>query len=96
MKGMPEQRQITITESGRSGSISYREGTLELHFDWEFGGTCLAVITGESLRRLRDTGGLSAEQAREILEFVAQQAVAQKAPGHPFDIDERACEIELR
>lgn len=96
MKGMPEERQVTITDSGRSGSIQYREGTLELHFDWEFGGTCLAVISGDALRRGRDTGGLTPERARDILEYVAWQTVAEKAPGHPFEIDERACEITIR
>lgn len=93
---MSDEPRITITQSGPSGSISYREGTLDLHFDWEFGGTCLAIIWGNALRQLRDTGGLAPERAREILEFVARESAAQKAPGHRFEIDEKSCEITLR
>jgi hypothetical protein len=93
---MPEQRSVTITDSGRSGTISYREGCLELRFDWEFGGSCLAFILGNALRYQRDSGGLSPERTREILEFVAQQTVAQKAAGHSFAIDEQQCEITIR
>ncbi len=93
---MLDGRNVTITDSGRSGTISYREGALELHFDWEFGGSCLAFIWGNSLRNLRDNGGLSPERAREILDFVARQTVADRAPGHSFEIDEPQCEITIR
>jgi hypothetical protein len=96
MKSMPQERSVAITDSGRGGSILYREGSLELRFDWEFGGSCLALIWGSALRYLRDSGGLSPERAREILEFVAGETVAQKAAGHPFAIDEQQCEITIR
>lgn len=93
---MQVARQIVIETSGRCGSIWYCEGSLRIEFDWEFGGSCVALIWGHSLRHLRDSGSVTVERARAILRFVAEQAVAQKAPSCTFDIDEERCEITIR
>jgi hypothetical protein len=92
---MIEEPQVVIETSGRSGSICYCEGPLRIGFDWEFGGTCVALIWGNSLLRLRESGAVSVERARDILRFVAQQVVAQKAPGCSVEIDEDRCEITV-
>ena len=88
-------REVVIESSGRCGYIWYSEGPLRICFDWEFGGTCLVVIWTKALRDLRDSGSVTADRAREILNFVAQHAVAQKAPGHAFEIDEEQCGITI-
>jgi len=92
---MPEERQVVIETTGRGGSIWYCEGPLRIRFDWEFGGTCVALIFGDSLRELRDSGSVTVDRAREILSFVARQAVAQKATSCAFDIDEERCGITI-
>ncbi len=92
---MPEERQVTVETHGRGGTIWYCEGPLRIGFDWEFGGSCLALIWGGSLRQMRDAGSVTADRAREILDFVARQVIAQKASGYSFKIDEASCEITV-
>lgn len=92
---MQEERQVVIETNGRGGTIWYCEGPLRIRFDWELGGTCLALIWGDSLRKLRDSGSLNVDRAAEILKFVASQAVAQKATGYSFDLDEERCQITI-
>jgi hypothetical protein len=92
---MAVEREIEIESSGRSGSIWYVEGPAKIRFDWEFGGTCVALIWGDSLRHLRDSGSITADRARDILNFVARRAVAEKAPNCRFELDELRCEITI-
>ena len=89
------ERQVLIEGSGRCGSIWYCEGPLRIEFDWEIGGACVALIWGNALRQLRDSGSVTVDRAQEILSFVARQAVEQKAPSCAFEIDEERCEITI-
>jgi hypothetical protein len=92
---MSDQPQVTIEESGRSGSIWYREGSYQVRFDWEFGGSCLAIIWSQELLAAVQSGSITPDRARQILDFVAEQTIAQKANNSKFKIDAETCDITI-
>ncbi len=92
---MPDQPQVMIEENGRGGTIWYREGSFEVRFDWEFGGSCLALIWSQELCAARSSGSVTPARAQQILEFVAAQAIEQKAPNSKFKIDAETCDITI-
>jgi len=81
-------RIVEISQSGRGGSIYYREGNNSASFDWEFASPpALALVFGPKSeawdRRYPWAGGRQAE----IFDFVASEVVRQKAAGAGIEID---------
>lgn len=88
---------VSITENGRSGSVVYHEPAGTLSFYWEFGGAdVLAII------QVDDPGGWEAghpwigDRRSEILGYVADEVIRQKAPNSRAEINEPTGEILLR
>ncbi len=79
---------VEITQSGRGGSIYYREGQNSLAFDWEFAlSPVLAEISGTKAEHWDLTHHWAAGRQREIFEFVAKEVVRQKTDDCAFEID---------
>ncbi len=93
----PSDRHVDITENGRSGSVVYREPAGSLAFYWEFGGGDVVVIiqvSDDSAWKSAPTW-LAGRKA-EVLRFVADETIRQKAPSCRAEINEVTGEILLR
>ncbi len=90
-------RRVEITESGRSGSVVYREPASSLAFYWEFGGGgTVAIIQVSDASAWKARPSWAAGRRGEILRFVADEVIRQKAPNCRWEIDEDAGCILLR
>jgi hypothetical protein len=64
-----QQWSVKITQSGRSGSVDYRETAGCISFYWEFGGgDTVAIISIEDLAVWSTRHSWAVERRREILE----------------------------
>jgi len=79
--------EVTISQNGRAGSISYREVEREVLFDWEFGGSVVALIWGTNSRDWDRCHPWAVGRQSEIFDFVAKEVICQKAPTSNFEID---------
>lgn len=88
---------VEILESGRSGSIGYREAAGFISFYWEFGGgDTVAIIWVEDLAAWNTRYPWAVGRRREIMERVARDVVRQKAPTCRAEIDEQSECIFIR
>lgn len=79
---------VEISNGGRAGSVTYREGRHSVSLDWEFAlSPALAVISGPSSRDWDRTCPWAAGRQAEIFEHVASEVVRQKASGCRYEID---------
>jgi hypothetical protein len=80
--------RVDISNGGRAGTITYREGLHSISFDWEFAmSPALAIVTGPDSRAWDALGGWAAGRQEEIFEHVAREVIRQKAAGHSPEID---------
>ncbi|MBK7753720.1 MAG: hypothetical protein IPI41_14270 [Flavobacteriales bacterium] len=90
-------RQVDITESGRAGTVTYRDGAGTLSFYWEFGGgDVVAIIQVNDAAAWSAGRSWNAGERAGILRFVADEVIRRKAPGCRAEIDEGKGEILLR
>ena len=92
---MTVEREVRISQSGRSGTIAYREGENELLFDWEFGGSVVAILWGTAKREWDIRHPWASGRQLEIYTFVAQEVIRQKGPTLSFKIDLVSGEIDI-
>ena len=86
-----------MIESGRSGSVVYREPANSLAFYWEFGGRdTVAIIQVSDAAAWKAQPSWAAGRRMEILGFVADEVIRQRAPDCRPEIDEEAGCILLR
>jgi hypothetical protein len=91
------QWSVEVVESGRSGSIKYRESAGSISFYWEFGGgDTVAIIWIDDLALWSTRYPWAIDHRRAILERVAHEVVRQKAPSCRADIDEKGGYIYVR
>jgi hypothetical protein len=79
--------EVAISQRGRCGSISYRESDNEIVFDWEFGGSAVALVWGTKMKDWIICHTWAANRQQEIYTFVANEVIRQKAPTSNFEID---------
>jgi len=92
-----QQWSVEVVESGRSGSIEYRESAGCISFYWEFGGgDTVAIIWVGDLALWGTRYPWAVDHRRAILEKVAHEVVRQKAPKCRADIDEQNGYIYVR
>ena len=86
---LPYDRHVEITENGRSGAVLYREVAGSLAFFWEFGGgDTVAIVQIDDIGMWKAPPSWLAGRQGEILRFVADEVVRQKAPGSHAEIEE--------
>ena len=84
-----EQWSVKIVESGRSGSIEYRDPAGRMSFYWEFGGgDTVAIIWVGYMAPWSSKYPWAIEYRQTILERVAHEVIRQKAATCRSDIDE--------
>jgi hypothetical protein len=77
---------VEITEQGRGGRISYREGEHVITFDWDFAmSPALALLWGPKQAGWDEALPWAAGRQREIFEFVGADVVRQKASGGSYE-----------
>jgi hypothetical protein len=82
---------VVIEQSGRGGSIFYREGENTARFSWEFAmPPAIALLFGPS-----PWPGWAAGRQAEIYAAVGAEVVRQKAPGGRFTMDLDAGMMEV-
>lgn len=88
--------EVEITEGGRGGGITYREGTLSIPFDWEFAmSPTLALIWGPKAAGWDTSFPWAAGRQREVYDFVGSEVVRQKANDAWFAYDLEAGTMDL-
>lgn len=90
-------RSVSIASSGRSGSVTYHEGSQRIDCYWEFGGAedVVAIVqcgTAEEWSRYP----WALDRRDEILGFIADEVIRQQAPTCVADIDGHTGDILLR
>ena len=94
LAGSEQGRQLLFADGGRSGQVIYIDKIGRLEFYFEFaGGNCLAIVTVPSTSEWHRATGRPADTRYEILTYIAEQIIIQKAPGHRYKIIEDAIEI---
>ena len=89
-------QRVEISDGGRAGTVTYREGLHTVSFDWEFAmSPALAVITGPAAHAWDRLGRWAAGRQAEIFQHVAREVIRQKARGHTPDVDLAAGTITL-
>lgn len=79
---------VEISNSGRGGSIYYREDNNTAVFDWEFAASpALALIFGPNAEVWDRRYPWAAGRQAEIYRFVGEEAIRQKASGYKLEIE---------
>jgi len=88
--------QVTIQDHGRSGAVTYQDEVGRLQFHSEVGGgDVVAIVQCGDAKRWEAHPWARARRA-EILRFVADEVIRQKAPGCTAAIDVGSGDIVLR
>ena len=87
--------EVEISNSGRGGSIYYREEDKTIVFDWEFGGSALALIFGTTTEHWDQNYPWAIGRQAEIYDFVAKEVVRQHAAGRKFKVDLSSGDITI-
>lgn len=87
---------VTIVETGREGQVIYTEGFRHVSGYWEFGGGDVVAIVGMgSVEDWRAHHPWALERRAQILRFVADEVLRQRAPRCVASIDEASGDIRL-
>jgi len=82
--------RVEMPMGGRSGLVSYHEGSRVATFDWEFGGgNTVAIIYIGKASEWSQRYPWAADRRQEILERVKQEVIKQRAPTCRADVDEQ-------
>jgi hypothetical protein len=81
------EAEVTISQRFRGGLIFYRESEREATFEWEFGGSVVALIWGTKRQDWDRSHPWAAGRQFEVYSFVAMEVIRQKAPTSNFEID---------
>lgn len=88
--------RVEISDGGRAGSITYREGPHTVGFSWEFAlSPALVIINGPTAREWTGLGAWATGRQEEIFQHVAGEVIRQKASGHTLDLDLEAGTITV-
>jgi hypothetical protein len=90
---------VEIEQSGRGGTIIYREGENTVSFGWEFAmPPAIALLFGPSALQWSHYGAWATDRQAEVFATVGTEVVRQKAPGGDFtaDLDTGIIEILSR
>lgn len=89
--------KVTITEEGRSGSVHYESDGRRISGWWEFaGGDAVAILYIGSAMEWKLGHPWAVERRAEIMRFVADEVIRQKASSCKAEIDEESGWITLK
>ena len=86
-------RRVSIEDRGRCGAVTYQDGAHRLVGYWEFSsGEAIAYVRcGGAEEWVRHPWALG--RRAEILRYIADEVVRQKAPGCRAEIDQTSGDI---
>jgi hypothetical protein len=88
---------VTITDRGREGDVAYLDGSRAITGHQQLGGgDVVAIVSMGSVAEWCEHHNWAVERRAEILRFVANELIHQKAPNSSAEIDEVAGHIILR
>lgn len=87
LEGSP---RLTYRDEGRSGTILFENGAVKFDMWWEFGtGRTLTFIAVPTPQQWKSRTGAPVEERDRILQWVAEQVIADKCAGaHQFEIED--------
>lgn len=90
-------RSVTFVQQGREGQVVYTEGAGSITGHMEFGGgDVVTILSMGDAGAWRTHKAWAVERRAEILRFVADEAIRQKAPGCSAEIDAERGVVLLR
>lgn len=90
-------RRVTIIEHGRDGDVVYAGDLGTIKGYWAFGGGDVVTIVSMGSREdWRRAHAWAEDHRADILRFVADETIRQRAPGCAAEIDEESGDILLR
>lgn len=91
------QRSVTLIERGREGQVLYTEGLRSITGSQEFGGgDVVAIVSMGSEKDWRHSHGWALVRRSQILRYIAEEVIRQRAPSCAAEIDESSGDILLR
>lgn len=88
---------VTITDHGREGEVIYREGSRAITGYQEFGGaSVVAIVSMGSVDEWRTHHAWAVDRRTQILRYIADEVIRQKAPGCSVEIDDVSGNIIVR
>lgn len=74
-----QDARVTYEQQGRGGTVVFQRETLQLRFDWEFGGgDAIALVFVPAEAHWQAQTGLPTEERLPILDFVGRQILADQ------------------
>jgi len=90
-------RTVTISERGREGHVTYTEGGNAITGYQEFGGgDVVAIVSMGSAKEWGAHHPWAVDRRAQILRYVADELIRQKAPTCSAEVDESRGDILLR
>lgn len=90
-------RSVTITDRGREGEVTYHDGARAITGYQELGGAdAVAVVSMGSVEDWRARHEWAVDRRAQILRYVADEVIRQKARGCSAEINEASGAIVLR
>lgn len=91
------KRSVTFIQQGRDGQVVYTEGAGSITGHMEFGGgDVVSILSMGEADTWRTHKAWAVERRADILRFVADEAIRQKAPGCAAEIDAERGVVLLR
>lgn len=88
------KRRLEYEQSGRGGGITYCDGDTRINFDWEFaGGNAVVIIFVPSSADWESRTQTPLSDRRDILEFLAEGVIRDRAAGCRYEIGEDYIDI---
>lgn len=81
------KRSVSIQSQGRSGKVTYHEDANRLECYWEFGGNVVAIVQCGDEAAWRKKHAWAVTRRPQILQFIADEVVRQKAPDCSAEIE---------
>lgn len=94
---MEQNARVTITEEGRSGSVTYEEQGRSISGWWEFaGGDAIAIVCMGGAEEWNARHAWAVDRRTAILRLIADAVIRQKAGGCSAEIEEEGGWITIR
>lgn len=91
-------RRVTVTQQGREGRVTYHEGMRTISGYQEFGGgdDVVAIVSMGNADQWRGHCSWAIDRRADILHYIADELIRQKAPSCVAEVDAARGDILLR
>lgn len=90
-------RSVSISQRGREGQVTYRDGLRFITGYQEFGGgDVVAIVSMGNVSDWRKQHAWALDRRAEILRYIADEVIRQAAPSCVAEVDEERGDILVR